>query len=344
MIDYDVFYNWADKKFDSIKTHGDEIKLNSPYDPDKNDTKHKLWCRPDGMTKKGEREHGCFQCWISGTKGTLIRLVMDVENCSYDEACDILDVHDPDYDKELEAFFAAKKTETLLVTEVPQTKKALTFPEGVVPIESLPSWNYLRKNAEKYLLGRGIPLEGLYVGTKNEFRERIVIPYYDKDGELVYYNGRYFGDSSKPAKYRGPDKEIGIGKGDVLFMPKWVEPGSILHVTEGEFDAMVLNLCGLNSCSVGGSNLTTVQQKILRQYNICLCGDIDKPGAGAVFRAGTKMLEEGFKNVKFVRPPKGYKDWNDLYIQFGILVGRYVESHLKPFDLITAEQLFAENV
>jgi hypothetical protein len=65
---------------------------------------------------------------------------------------------------------------------------------------------------------------------------------------------------------------------------------------------------------------------------------------GAIMRTGMQMLEEGFKNIRFVHPPEGYKDWNELYIKIGPLVKTYVEGRYKPFDVITAEQLFLANL
>jgi hypothetical protein len=344
-VDFDLFVDWCERRFGNIKVRGKEVMINSVYDPDQDDTKYKLWCRPDGSTKKGERDNGVYHCWISGKKGTLVGLVMDVDKCSYEEACEILgaDGGIQRLEEELEAFFAAKKPGPIAPITEP-TKKSLTMPDGVVLITSLTPWNRARKNAEWYLANRKIPVQDLYIGLKDEFRERVVIPYYDRDGDLIYYNGRYIGPSDKPAKYRGPDKSIGVGKGDVVYMPHWHEPGTLLHITEGEFDAMVLSLCGLASCAVGGSHLTEYQRKILRDYRICLCGDNDKPGMGAIMRTGMQMLEEGFKNIRFVHPPEGYKDWNELYIKIGPLVKTYVEGRYKPFDVITAEQLFLANL
>lgn len=345
MIDFDRFVEWAEERFEDIKVHGNEVKLNSIYDPDGDDRKHKLWCNPSGESKKGSRENGVYHCWISNKKGTLIGLVMDVDKCSMEEAYDRIGSENiVDLDAQLEEFFGTKKPAIVAAPAVEHTK-VLTMPEGVALISGLPTWSRAKRDAEVYLQGRKIPCTGLYVGVEGDYRDRVVIPYYDQDGNLIYYNGRYIGTYNKATKYKGPDKKIGVGKGDVIFMPEWAPPGCTLHVTEGEFDAIVLRACGLWSCAVGGSNLSYFQQKTLKPYNVRLCGDVDKPGAGAVFRSGNAMLSVGFKNITFVRPPKGYKDWNELYLKLpGELVARYIEDKAKPFDLITSEQLFAENV
>jgi hypothetical protein len=266
---------------------------------------------------------------------------MDVEGCSYEEACEILGYGGAisHLDEKLAEFFGTKKPETVVKPE-PKTK-ILSMPEGVVPISSLNTWTFQRRSSEEYLGKRNIPSTGLYFGVSGEYRERVVIPYYDADGNLIYYNGRYIGSNTKLPKYKGPPKEIGVGKSDVVYMPNWKAKGS-LHVTEGEFDSIALNLCGLASCAVGGSNLSEYQRKVLKDRTVILCGDIDKPGAGAVLKAGNALLEEGFKDIWFVRPAVGYKDWNDLYVKFGELVPNYIKAKMKPFDLITAEQLFAK--
>lgn len=342
MIDFEVFLNWVEKHFDSVKVSGNEIKLNSIYDPDQNDNKHKLWCNPTGETKNGIREYGVYHCWISGKKGTLVGLVIDVENCSYKEACEIIeaDGNIDDLEEKLNEFFLGTKKETIIPSP---SKKIISLPEETSWISSLSIWTRSRKNAEDYLRSRRIPIAGLAYCSQGIYRDRIVIPYYDQDGDLIYYNSRYIGPSAKAPKYLGPPKEIGVGKGDIVYMPKWANAG-LLHVVEGEFDAMVLSMCGLPSCAVGGSHLTDYQRKILSNYKIKLCGDIDKPGAGAVFRIGTQMLQEGFKEISFVRPPIGYKDWNDFYIVFGEKIVDWIEQKTKNFNLISAEQLFAENI
>ncbi len=335
MIDYDIFLNWAQSRFNDIDFNGPNICLNSIYDPDGDDDKHKLWCRPDGITKKGIRENGVYHCWISHKCGTLVGLVMDVDSCSYERACEILEIGEDYCDDQLKEFFSTKKT---IVLE-DQIKKKLTLPEGVVPIVSLPSWHSLGQKAIAYLDKRKLLFDKLYLGIKGEYYERIIIPYYDADDNLIYYNGRYIGDKDR-AKYKGPEKEIGVGKGDVVFMPKWHASNMLLHITEGEFDAMVLDRCKLASCAVGGSYMTVQQRKILKPYQICFCGDNDKPGAMAISKSGMDLMAEGVKNITFVRPPKGYKDWNELYIEFGLdKVRDYIYKYKKSLNILSIEQI-----
>ena len=77
------------------------------------------------------------------------------------------------------------------------------------------------------------------------YKGRIIIPYYDKIGNLIYFNGRHLGNSK--CKYLGPPKDIGVGKEDVVFMAgKWPETGSIIYLCEGEFNAISLREAELN--------------------------------------------------------------------------------------------------
>lgn len=344
MVDHDMFLDWAESRLGEVRVHGDEIQVNSIFDPDGDDQKHKLWCNPHGG--KYRREHGVFHCWISGRTGTLARLVMEVDRCSFESACEAIGLDDDvsRMEDRLDEFFASPGRPPAAEPE-PEAARKVTLPEGSEPILKMPGWSNLRARALSHLAARRVPPDGLYACWYADYRDRIIIPYYDRDGSLVYFNGRYVGDHPKAPRYLGPPKDIGVGKGDVVYMPRWPEPGVTLMVTEGEFDAMVLSQCGFHSCSVGGSHLTDHQRRVLRGYRVCLCGDVDKPGAGAVFRTGTRMLEEGFRGLTFVRPPKGFKDWNEFYAKFRPeVVAEYVRRKVKPFDAITAEQLFAENV
>jgi DNA primase len=180
----------------------------------------------------------------------------------------------------------------------------------------------------------------MYVCVNGLYRHRIVIPYYDRDGKLIYFNARAIGN--EVPKYRGPPKELGIGKGDVIYMPRWSDiiPGDLVFVTEGEFDCLILSQIGYFSAALGGKEATETHMKLLKPYRIVLTADNDEAGLGALLKIGESVLKVWSSDqeypLRYVRPPKGFKDWNELAEVHGIdVVDDYIRKRIKGFDANT---------
>ncbi len=334
-VDFDAFVRWAEDRFNGeVIVKGNEVKVNSIFTEDH---KFHLYCNPYGG--KYKREDGCYHCWKTGKKGTLLGLVMQVEGCTYSEAQDILAgaTSIRVLEEKLHEFFENKQK------NVTRPESKIKLPEDTYPIEDLSPMH--RMEAENYLAKRKLPSDGLYYCTAGEYRSRIVIPYYDPTGKLIYFNARHVGSSK--LRYMGPPKTCGVGKGDVLFALKWPEPGSKVHVTEGEFDAITLNICGFYGVACGGKNLSDKQLDMLRHYKVCLSLDTDEtvveaaaPGLNGLLEMGSKLLS-AFVPVTFVRPPKGFKDWNKMLVDLvnPAIIAEYINKCEKPFDALTLEQL-----
>lgn len=324
MINFDKFLQWAESRFNGdVVVSGNEIKVNSIFC---DDFKHHLWCNPYGG--KYERPNGVFHCWKTDKKGSLITLVMMVDNCSYEEALEILETEDislANLQKKLEEFW--DKTNTIVPKE---EDNKLALPPYTLLISDLNEGNPYRIQAEAYLMKRNIPSDGLYICYSGDYANRIIIPYYDKNNNLIYFNARNIGKAEP--KYLGPKKEIGIGKGDVIYMPFWPPEGSEIYLTEGEFDAIILFDIGLYSAAFGGKEMSEKQLNYLREFKPILSIDNDKAGNYALPKLAKSLIENGFE-VKFIRPPKNYKDWNEMYIKLGSkLVKKYIMDNQQVFD------------
>lgn len=331
-IDFNLFLSWAESRFKDVVVKGNEIKLNSIFCEDQ---KHHLWCNPNGG--KNSVPYGVFHCWKTDTKGSLISLVMQVDKCSFEDALEILDSPNhkiEDLEKQVQEILSAKKQTSFI--EIEKTK--IELPPSSYFFDDLPSSNFYKRNAEEYLSKRRIPTDGLLVCVSGQYKNRIIIPYYNKNGDLIYYNSRHIGDSS--LRYLGPPKELGIGKSDVLFVPKWPEDKQKIYLTEGEFDAMSLNLCGFCSAAFGGKNLSEAQIKILMPYIPVLCLDADKAGAEALPIMGDSLLKMGFSEVFYVRASKEHKDWNSMFQKDGPKIVRaYIRQNEKIYDNFIGTQL-----
>lgn len=300
MIDHDTFVRWCESRFDNIQVKGDEVKV------------HDIWWR-DEIGQPDRRNHcwanttkGCFHAWKSGKGGSLIELVAEVDKCSWEEAAQAIGATYSPNDFEA-------KLEKLLQDDVVDftPKKKVELPPYTYLIDNLADHNHLKIQACKVLRERKIPTKGLYLCCDGKYRNRIIIPYYDREANLIYWNGRDISGKAK-AKYRGPDKEeFNVGKSDVLWMMHWPAANQRIHLTEGEFDAMTLCMAGFNGAACGSKNVDGKQIEMLRDYRVTFCFDNDKAGA-TWLEVAEKMMEIGFRDIAFIRPPQGFKDWNAL--------------------------------
>lgn len=347
-IDYNRFLSWVESRFspDDIKLgKNDEIRLRSIFHPDDDDRKFRLYCSPSGGKKK--RINGVFHCFDTDIKGSLIKFVMLVDNCTHEDAIEILNGSNASLDRLQkladEVIYGNKKEEKkklVKLQEEDKKKEELQLPPFTYHFHDLPSDNYHRIHGEAYLFNRKLPLDDFMVCVRgDEFRNRIVIPYYDVNGKLIYYNGRYIGNSSKVAKYQFPDKEI-VDRANVLYFPKWPEPGVKVYLTEGEFDAYSLHTSGLPSAAFGGKHLAETQIELIRSYIPVLCLDSDKAGEAALSIIGDNLLQQGFPRVYYVRPPKQIKDWNEFLQKIGPNVLKtYILQKEKPYTSWTSTAL-----
>jgi DNA primase len=330
-ISFDKFKNWAIARFgeDNVLVKGKEIRINSVFVKD--DENHHLWCSPSGG--KNKRNYGVFHCFKTDQKGSLIKLVQIVDHCDKDDAFEILNGRTSirELEKKLEEYLNQEE-EKQVETKINQ----IYLPEHSFLISSLPSNNWWRKKAEEHLNPRKIQIDGLYICTDGKYKARIIIPYYDKQGNLIYFNGRHIGNSK--CKYLGPPKEIGVGKEDVIFMAgKWPEAGSTIYLCEGEFNAISLNLAEFNSAACGGKNMGEKQALLLSNYKIVICLDRDKAGKQGTSKMASVIssLEtvKGADKLSFVMPPEGYNDWNDMLKALGpVLLHHYIIKNTKPID------------
>lgn len=344
-IDFDRFLEWAENRFPVVKVSGNEIKVDSVFAD--NDTKQHMWCNPLGGKKN--RDHGVFHCWKTDQRGSLITLVRLVDKCSYEEALEILNAGDASMaqlELELEKFLNEKYYGIKKEPEIPQENNKAKLPAFTHLISSMSPNDLYRTQAEVYLYGRKLPIDNLYVCVNGEYRNRIIIPYYDQNGKLIYWNGRYLGENKNVLRYQGPDKkDFGVGKDDVLFVPEWPKLVERLYLTEGEFDAMTLKYAGLFSGAFGGKNLSELQMIMLKNYRVTLCLDNDKAGKNALPVMGKQLKSFGFVDVRYIRPPQQYKDWNQMLQNTNNkLIKAYILRKEKVYSDWTGDSMLYQNI
>jgi hypothetical protein len=359
MIDYETFLEWAKDRFgaDAIKvrqtSHGIEILTHSFYAHKKGleDCTYNLWMNPSGGKSK-HPEFGSFRCWKTDTMGSLVRLVSDYDCIPFEEAETLINATSSlrELERKVHEFFGHKEEITVTEPSSPEERKGLILPEGTFHIESMSRSNFIRSKAAQYLNKRKIPLTGMHVCNFGDYKNRIIIPYFDREGELIWYNGRLIDDKKKGGlKYLKCKSDGTVTQEDVLYMTRWPEPGETIHITEGEFDAISLSLAGFVGCAIGGKYISDAQIDLIRPYLPVLAFDNDggfrkNAGARAMIETGKKLLESGFL-PKYVRPPATYKDWNNLLIERDAeILKKYIQLYEKPFTDMTASRLLADTL
>ena len=322
-ISFDAFKDWAQKRFSSILIKGDEIRLNSIFTDDKS---HHLWCNPSGGKKNVD--YGVYHCFKTDKKGTLIGLVMEVENCDFYTAIRILKGTVRVSNKSLGEILDFSNNKSYFKT------KKIEFPEYCCKIDEF-SNNKFHKNALDYLNKRKIDFHDFYICMDGNYKNRIIIPYFNERKDLIYFNSRALYETK--LRYLGPPKTIGVGKEDVLYFPK-IPSSKKIYLTEGEFDAYSLKMCGFDSAACGGKNLSDIQASMLSSFSICLCLDLDNAGTTALKSMKTKLdafNSSGSKDrITIIRPAEGYKDWNEMLVKFDFdVIKSYIEKYEKIFSL-----------
>lgn len=178
--------------------------------------------------------------------------------------------------------------------------------------------NHLRKKFDvKELQRAGLVNEK---GNLIFAKHRIIIPYINK-GQIIYLRARYFDQDFKThcsgTKYIGLKNDaLGVNTAKRLYNTDTLRSMfdfERIYVTEGEFDAIILEQMGLNAVAIPGvGNLPEKQLKRLLQFTPALCVDNDEAGETLKMNL-TKFFHQNNKEVIIKSLPLGVKDITDFY-------------------------------
>jgi DNA primase len=199
-----------------------------------------------------------YKCWncgdSEGTHGSLGKLFDKYGNKKHKKLYNVL------------------KPETVVKRD--KSKKALKLPEGFTLFKDSSSVYPVRRQAINYLKSRGITDEmiekfGIGFCDKGDHAGRIVIPSYDKKGELNYYIARSWNPMSR-AKYKNPQD----AKDKIIFWESLIDWNKDVYLVEGAFDGLFLD----NAIPMLGKHMSellfeTIYQKAKGDIIICLDAD-----------------------------------------------------------------------
>jgi DNA primase len=203
-------------------------------------------------------DKGVFHCWSCGdsenTHGTLNKLFDKYGN------------------RKQKKLYQVLKPETVVKRE--KTKKKLKLPNGFTLLKDSSPVYPVRRQAINYLYNRGISdymIEKYQIGfcDVGDHGGRIIIPSYDKSGELNYYIARSWDPMSR-AKYRNPEVE----KDKIIFWENLIDWNRDIILVEGAFDGLFLD----NAIPMLGKHMSellfeTIYKKAKGNITICLDAD-----------------------------------------------------------------------
>ena len=238
-------------------------------------------------------EKSVFHCWScgdsEGTHGSLGKLFDKFGN------------------KKLKKLYNILKPETIQVREKKINKVKL--PEGYKKFSEVNKIYPVRKQAINYLYNRGISddvIEKYQIGfcDVGDHNGRIIIPSYNKKGELNYYISRSWDPNSR-YKYKNPQAE----KDKIVFWENMVDWDKDIYLVEGAFDGIFLP----NSIPMLGKHMSELLFETI--YNnakgdIIICLDAD------AWDNATKLYHElnggvMYGRIKIIKLPDD-KDTADL--------------------------------
>lgn len=198
----------------------------------------------------------------------------------------------------------------------------------------------------KYLISKNhLPIDivevGLAFSTPNgfydRFKNRIMFPIKNLNGNIVGFSGRKYLLNNEDAKYINTTETIIFKKGQILYnyneAISSVKSQNCIFLFEGFMDVIAAYRANICNCVASmGTALTFDQIKAIKRLtnNIIVCYDGDAPGIEATKRA-IQMLLQNEMNIKIISLPDNLDP--DEYIN------KYGEKEL--YDFLTTKSLTA---
>lgn len=168
-------------------------------------------------------------------------------------------------------------------------------------------------DAKSYCERRKIPKhiwQKFYVATDGKYRNRIIIPFFDKDSQVYYWQGRHlYGEEPKYLNRT-------VDKTDVVYNFDFIDKEKPIIVLEGPIDSMFID----NAIATMGLEFSEKTQRQIDSLNAYYLFDNDEAGN----LKARKFLKEGkyvflWKNfIKDKCLTKDIKDINDAILRLGI--------------------------
>lgn len=262
----------------------------------------------------------CFGCQKGGD---IFRFVMEIEGVEFGDALRtlaqragvVLKKEDPQLQTERKKLYEICELATkFFIKQLEANKKVMDYllSRGLTK-KSIEEFRigFAPEGLLQFLLGRGYSNQdaekaGLAVNGLDRFRNRIMFPIFDINGQVIGFGGRIFIMPSEilakaVAKYINTPNTLIYDKSQVLY---GLDKGKLVIrkkdqciLVEGYMDAIMVYQIGFqNVVATSGTALTPQQLKILKRYthNILSAFDADLAGKNATERGIDLALQQGF--------------------------------------------------
>lgn len=311
-----------------VRAGGANMKARCPFHQEKT---------PSFYISRDRQMWHCFGC---GEGGDIFTFVMRIEGLEFRDALRLLadkaGVKLPDWKPEassewrrlLDALALSQRFFAAMLADAPQaahareyvakrgisdeTRKA--FGIGYAPAE----WDGLLRA----LVKRGVaPLDiekaGMVVrrergsGHYDRFRDRLMFPIRDVNGQTLGFTGRVLQPDAKEAKYVNTPQTAIYDKSSALYgidlARQSIRERDLAVLVEGNVDVISCHQAGFtNVVAASGTALTEEQLRLLGRFtrNLSIAFDADSAGAAAARRGMDLALAQGF-TVRVITLPEG---------------------------------------
>lgn len=189
---------------------------------------------------------------------------------------------------------------------------------------SLESWDaLLRFLSSRKFKYEAIEKAGLVIkkdrgGYYDRFRDRLMFPIRNVNGEVIGFGGRVLKKDEKSAKYINSPQSLIYNKSEVVYGlyegKAGIRQNGAAIVVEGYMDVIMNHQVGVtNVVASSGTAFTKEQIQLLKRYTdtLLFCFDTDQAGQAALLRGIDLALAHGMK-IRVIIIPDGYgKDPDD---------------------------------
>lgn len=164
------------------------------------------------------------------------------------------------------------------------------------------------KNAYKYVKNRGITdrlISKYNIGycEDGRYKNRIIIPSYNKKGKLNYFTARKYYKDSKALKYKNPS----VTNKDIIPFELYISFNIPINITEGMFDAISMDY---NSIPLLGKNVSDKLIYLLNIHDTSVNLIFDGDAQNSIYNVIEKFIQNDIK-IKNVKLPNN-KDPNEM--------------------------------
>ncbi|MGD6940865.1 DNA primase [Cytobacillus gottheilii] len=303
---------------------------------------------PSFSVSTDKQIYNCFGCHAAGDAFSFL---MDIEGYSFQEAAVELaekgnvklDIEapaaaaksmSPDFQQMVEAHQLLSKFYHHLLVNTKDGQHALEYllnrgftRESIDKFQigySLNSWDFVYKFLTKRKFPEGLmERAGLIIKREKDgsyfdrFRDRIMFPINDRNGNTIAFSGRALGDDD-PKYLNSPETPI-FNKSKILYnfqsARAHMKKMQRAVLFEGFADVIAADRAGVeNGVATMGTSLTDEHIALLKKQvqSITICYDSDNAGKEAAFRASTMLSDAGFQ-IRVAMMPDGLDP--DDYIQ-----------------------------